>query len=260
MSTPPGSIDERQESIAGYVVAAVGPIVVAALLVPLRDELVSTNLALILVLTVVLAAVIGGRGPGAVAAVVAAISYDFFLTKPYLTFRIDSADDIETTFILLFIGLIVGQLAVVARRRQSAAARGSEELARLHRVADRVASGAPVAEIVRDVARELTNMLELRECSFEDPPFPEHPSGTVLPTVERNGTISGVTTHRFVRSGFALPEHGVGLPVLGRGREMGRFVLEPERDHGVSVEELVVAVALADQLGAAMAATTPDQT
>src|SRR4029450_7532350 len=98
------AIDHSQEKVAGYVVACLAPIVVAAMLVPLRDELVSTNLALILVLTVVVAAVIGGRGPGAVAAIVATISYDFFLTRPYLSFRIDSADDIETTVIRLFIG------------------------------------------------------------------------------------------------------------------------------------------------------------
>ena len=251
MSTRVGGIDEGQASIAGYVVAAVGPIVVAALLVPLRDELVSTNLALILVLTVVLAAVIGGRGPGAVAAVVATVSYDFFLTRPYLTFRIDSADDIETTFILLFIGLIVGQVAVVARQSRTAAARGSEEVARLHRVADLVASGNPVDEIVQQVSSELTGMLSLRGCRFEEPPFTVQPG---LPTVERNGTISGTKTHRFVGGGFAMPAEGAVLPVQGRGRPVGRFVLEPGDPHGASVEELVVAVALADHLGAAIAA------
>jgi hypothetical protein len=242
-----------QRAVAGYVFAAVCPIVVASLLVPLRDELVSTNLALILVLTVVVAGVIGGRGPGVVAAVVATISYDFFLTRPYLSFRIDSADDIETTVILLVIGLIVGQLAVVARRRQTAAERGSEELARLHRVANLAASSAAVDTIAEAVASELTSMLDLRSCRFEEPPYVE-PVGADLPTVERNGAISGVTSHRFVGGGFAIPEDGALLPVQGRGRVVGRFVLEPGDPHGASIEELVVAVALADHLGAAIAA------
>ena len=243
-----------QGAVVGYVLAVFGPIAVAALLVPLRDELVSTNLALILVLAVVAAAVVGGRGPGAVAAIVATISYDFFLTRPYLSFQIDSTDDIETTVLLLVIGLIVGQLALVARKGRSAAARGSAELARLHRIADRVASGAPVDEVTADVSDELTRMLGLRECRFEAPPFPEAPFGIELPRVERNGAITGVLEHRYVDRGFALPEEGAVLPVLGRGTEVGRFVLEPGREQGVSVEELVVAVALADQLGAAIAA------
>ncbi len=253
----PRPIDDQQQTIAGYVVAVLAPIAVAALLVPLRDELVSTNLALILVLTVVVAAVVGGRGPGVVAAVVATIAYDFFLTRPYLSFTIDSADDIETTFILLVIGLVVGQLAVVARRRRSAAERGSEEVARLHQVANLVAGGAPIDEIVERVTAELTQMLDLRECVFQEPPYPDAAFGIELPQVERNGAISGVTTHRYVGGGFAIPEAGAVLPVQGRGRQVGRFMLEPGDPHGSTVEELVVAVALADQLGAAIAAGAP---
>ncbi len=44
------------------------------------------------------------------------------------------------------------------------------------------------------------------------------------------------------------------LPVVGEGREIARFVLEPDPERGVSLEERVVAVAMADQLGAVLAA------
>ena len=87
------------------------PIVVAAALVALRDHLLNANVALVLVLVVVLAAVGGGRSAGAVAAVSAALSFNFFHTVPYLTLEIDSADDVETTLLLLAVGLAVGQLA-----------------------------------------------------------------------------------------------------------------------------------------------------
>jgi hypothetical protein len=43
--------------------------------------------------------------------------------------------------------------------------------------------------------------------------------------------------------------------VLGRGTLFGRLVMIPNGERGVSVEERVVAVALADQLGAALAAS-----
>ena len=45
--------------------------------------------------------------------------------------------------------------------------------------------------------------------------------------------------------------------MLGRGREFGRLVLVPDLSVGVSIEERVVAVALADQLGSAFAADSP---
>ncbi|MGZ8751917.1 MAG: DUF4118 domain-containing protein, partial [Acidimicrobiia bacterium] len=123
-------------------ISGLAPIAVAALLVTVRSELVAANLALIMVLVVVGAAVIGGRAGGAIAAVMSVISYDFFLTEPYLSFRIESADDIETTILLLVIGLVVGQLVTIGRRRGRAAEEAHEEITRLHRVAELAAGGA----------------------------------------------------------------------------------------------------------------------
>ena len=57
-----------------------------------------------------------------------------------------------------------------------------------------------------------------------------------------------------MRGEFTLPAEGVEIPVLGRGRQVGRLVLEPEPDVGVSLEERIVAIAISDQLGAAVAA------
>jgi len=239
---------ERQASVAGWAIAVFGPIAVGALLVSMRDELVSTNLALILVVVVVLAAVAGGRGPGAVAAVTAAVSYDFFLTRPYLSLSIDSADDVETTLILLAIGLIVGQLVTVARRSRSAANRGADEVTRLHRVAELAAAGTAVDDLVDTVESELTALLELDACTFELAPH-----GAPLPRLERGGAVVG-GSRRLVGDEFALPAEGVELPVLGRGRQYGRLVLEPRPGVGASLEERIVAVALSDQLGAALAA------
>jgi hypothetical protein len=49
-------------------VGGLAPIAVGALLVPLRDEIDNTNLALILVLVVVVVAIVGGRAACALAA------------------------------------------------------------------------------------------------------------------------------------------------------------------------------------------------
>jgi hypothetical protein len=239
-------------TFVGYVIGGLGPIAVAALLTLVRGDVDNANLALILVLVVVLAGVIGGRGPGLVAALVTTLSYDFFLTRPYLSLSIDSADDVETTLILLVIGVVVGQIGVVARRRRSAAARGADEIARLHRVAERVANGAPVGEVMPEVCTELEGLLDLEGCTFEPPPV-----GPPLPRLERSGAVTGATTRRFVGDALALPPEGVEIPVLGRGHQLGRLVLDPGKEpaRGVSIEERIVAIALSDQLGAAMAAS-----
>jgi hypothetical protein len=238
---------DRDLTVPGYIIGGIGPIAVAGALVPLRSELDNANLALALVVVVVVAAAVGGRGAGALAAIVSAMSYDFFLTRPYLSLTIDSADDVETTIFLLVVGLLVGEIVVRLRRTQRLAARGASEIARLHRVAELAAGGAAVEELEQAVATELVGLLELRECFFEPVPV-----GRPLPRLERNGAVTGVTTMRFAGDEFTLPPE-VELPVLGRGRQLGRFVLVSSPTAGASLEERTVAVALSDQLGAVLA-------
>ena len=120
----------RLTQSASVALAALAPIAVAALLVPLRDDVVSTNLALVLVILVVLGGVVAGRVGGALAAITAALSFDFFLTQPYLSLTIDKADDFETTILLLIVGLVVGQIAVRSQLYREAAARGRSEITR----------------------------------------------------------------------------------------------------------------------------------
>ena len=214
-----------------------------------RDETVSANTALVLVVVVVVAAALGNRWTALTAAIVAAISFDFFLTRPYGSLKIDNADDIITAALLLAVGLIVGEVVVWARRGHRQSRRGRDEIERLHRVAEQVAAGHSADDVLESVRDELTQLLSLRTCDFEQPPF-----GVPLPRLERNGSID--TPHRrFARGEFTLPEEGVEIPVLGRGRQLGRLVLLPEPDVGVSIEERVVAIAISDQLGAALAAT-----
>lgn len=240
----------------GYVIAGLGPIAVAAALTLVRDDVASANLALVMVLVVVVAGAVGGRGPGLFAAVVTTASYDFFLTKPYLSMQIESTDDVETTIILLVIGLVVGQIGIVARRRRQAAQRGSDDIARLHRVAELAASGASVDELTAAVCAELEDLLGLESCTFERAPF-----GFPLARLERGGAVTGSSEHRFVAGAFALPGEGVEIPVLGRGAQVGRLVLEPGEApaRGVTVEQRIVAIALSDQLGAAMAPADGDR-
>jgi hypothetical protein len=244
---PPDGPDDRLV-VAGLGVAALGPIAVASALVPFREHIADVNAALVFVVVVVLAAALGGRWTGVSAAVVSALSYDFFLTRPYGSLTMDQAEDIITTVLLAAVGLIVGEIVVWAHRGYRQSRRGRDEIARLHRVAEQVAAGARTDDVLASVRAELSQLLSLRSCEFEQPPF-----SAPLPRLERNGSVE-TPRRRFVRGEFALPTEGVELPVLGRGRQLGRLVLVPQPDVGVSIEERVVAIALSDQLGAVLAA------
>jgi hypothetical protein len=239
---------DDQLVVAGLGVAALGPLVVASLLVLVRDHMARSNAALVFVIVVVLAAALGGRWAGVTAAVVSAMSYDFFLTRPYGSLKIDELEDIVATVLLLAVGVIVGEVVVWAHRGHRQKKRGQDEITRLHRVAELVASGAHSQDVLQSVRAELTDLLSLRACTFEQPPL-----GSPLPRLGRNGSID-LPRRRIVRGEFTLPAEGVEIPVLGRGRQVGRLVLEPEPEVGVSLEERIVAIAISDQLGAAVAA------
>jgi K+-sensing histidine kinase KdpD len=248
---------EHREDTAGAIgllIAGLGPIAVAGALVPFRDEINHTNVALVYVVIVVLAAACGGRWVGATAAVVSTLSFDFFFTRPYQRLTIASRDDIETTILLLAVGLMVGEIVVWANRARRARDRKSDEIAALRRVADQVAKGSTATAVREFVEGELIALLSLRDCVFEQLPY-----RSKLPRMQRSGSVD-TTTHRFVRGGFALPKEGVEIAVLSRGDEVGRLVLMPDPDVGISIEERVVAIALADQLGAALATGRPNHT
>lgn len=237
-----------REPTLGIPIGGLLPIVIAAALVSVRDVVDNANVALALVVVVVVAAVTGGRLAGAVAAVSAALSFDFFHTTPYLSLTMDSGDDVETTLLLLVVGILVGTIAARGRWAAAAVSDARDEIERVHRLAELTASGEDGAAVVGTAQQELTELLSLDGCRFEALPYDAE-----LPVLGRSGALTQ-RSHRYQESAFALPSGGVSLPVLARGRPVGRFVLTPHPGVGVTLERRIVAVALADQVGGALGA------
>ena len=235
----------------GLVVGGLAPVTVGVALVPVRGHIQNANVALILVVVVVVTAVIGGRAAGACAAVVSALAFTFFHTEPYLRLTIASADDAETTGLLLIVGLLVGHITARAIRAQASADESSLEIRRIHRIAEQATRGATAAEVLEAAQGELVELLTLQACRFEAQPFLR-----ALPRLERAGQLDQ-RVWRYRDGGFELSPEGVELPVYGRGQQLGRFVLEPTAGVGASLEQRIVAVAIADQVGAALAAPLP---
>jgi len=215
----------------------------AAGLVGVRDSFAPVNVVLILVLFVLLGATIGGRTAGIVSALAAALSFDFFFTQPYNSLKIDNAADLETTVLLLVVGLVIGEIAVRADRIRSAVTGHRRELNRLHRVAKLAADGESVDDLVSAVSAELTATLGLHDCIYERPPFRGE-----YPTLKPTGAITGHGIRHYTRDGFELPREGVELPLTVHDQVVGRFVLLPTPGRGVSLDGRIIAATLADQL------------
>jgi hypothetical protein len=240
-------MDSDGRVLLGGAVGGLAAIAVAAALVSVRDHVAGVNVALVLVLVVLVGAMIGGRRAGVVTAVAAAMSFDFFHTKPYNSLKIASSSDIETTLLLLIVGIAVGEIAGRADRVQTSTREQRRALARVHRVAQLAAAGESVDDLISAVCAELIDTLGLAECRFEWAPF----TGA-YPRLEPTGTVA-TTVHRYTSEGLELPREGVEIPVSTGGRTAGRFVLIPSPGTGLGLERRLVAVALADQLGVVLA-------
>ena len=205
------------------------------------------NVALVFVVLVVLAAAFGGRWVGATAAIVSTLSFDFFFTRPYQSLSISKGDDVETTLLLLAVGLIVGEIVVRADRARRARDRGRDEIAR---PAPRRRGRRPGRARRRWCSRRSRpSCARCSRCALRV--RARRRIRGPLPVLERSGIgrDDGAPLRR--RGVRRCPAEGLAIPVLARGVEVGRLAMTPDPAAGVSLEERIVAIALADQLGAA---------
>jgi K+-sensing histidine kinase KdpD len=227
------------------VLAAAVPLIAGMALVGLRGEIDSQITALVLVVTVVGGAQLGGRPGGLVAAVMAATSFDFFHTEPYLSLKIIDAKDIETTVLLLIVGLVVGSMADRLHLEQRFGREGAKASSALGRVLE-VAAGGCAEDVALSVRAELLRLLGLQDCWFTT-------DTVTLTTIDRGGTIRGKGPSN-LGGDFALPVEGVALPVTWNDRCFGYLAAIPVPGVIVVAENRRVAVAMAEVLGLALAA------
>ena len=228
------------------VAAVVLPLGVAAILVPFRSTFANTASALILVAVIVAVAALGNRISGFLATVSATLWFDYFLTVPYGRLAITHRPDIETAVSLFVVGIIVTELAARNRHHHETAAEEADFVGLIHDVSELATSGAPSREVVARVTNELIALLHLQACRYE--------SGTAerpVMRLEHDGRVFlGGRVWSVHRMGLPGPE--IELLVQSQGRTLGRFVMTPTPGYEVSYERRVVAVAIADQVGASL--------
>jgi len=236
---------------AAIAAALIAPLAAAAILLPFRSSWPNTNVALLLVLVVVAVAAIGNRAAGAIAAIGAAVWFDFFFTLPYERFTIRSSADVTTFVLLLVVGVVVSQLAAYARRLKVVAITDERYLAQIHQAATLAQTAKSPDDVVDHVREQLVNLLDLQACRFEYGNLLGHP-----PRLEPDGTVvTGRGRWDVERAG--LPGEEIELRVFGNGQYYGRFMLTPKPGSRPTLQARLVAVALAGQAGRALAAGTP---
>jgi K+-sensing histidine kinase KdpD len=105
--------------LPGGVIAAV---VLGMALAPLRELTNAGNFVFAFVILIIVVGELGGRAAAVATAACSALSLDFFLTKPYLSLKIEEKHDL-----VAFLGLaLCGLVAAALGSRRSGAAGGGE--------------------------------------------------------------------------------------------------------------------------------------
>ena len=239
-------VHRRHDQIAVICALLLPPTVCAALIL-VRTSLPNTDAALVLVAFTVAVAAFGNRAAGYVTSVGAAVWFDFFLTVPYERLAITHRNDIQTTLLLLVVGVAVTELAVAARHRGRTAAADEALLAVMQSTAALVARGEPVESIADQVCVQLRAVLGARSCVFELAPV--HLRGL---RIESDSSLRwGAALWNLGEDGF--PDETFDLPAHHGGEVYGRFALVPVPGTAPSMKARRAAIVLADLTAAAVA-------
>jgi K+-sensing histidine kinase KdpD len=247
------------DGVAWAVGAFVASLLIGLLVEPFRGTIGLENVVILYLLVVVAAAAIGGRAAGMVAAVSAALAYDYFLTTPYHTLVIDTLAQVITVTLLVATGIVVSIGGRVRRRSAAVAEAHADAIRLLHRVTETAAAGGAVDRVA---AEGLQRLLGARRISV----LRRSPAGftvtldigdtqppidlEALIHLDREGRIPP-GHHRVLDGTMVLPLEGVALDLVARQQPLGYLVVIPGRDVPADRTIRLAVAAMANELAIA---------
>lgn len=152
--------------MAGSYLAALAAVAAATVVIELLGSLRLTNGSMLYLAAVLLVALNLGRGPSVVAAVSAALSFDFFFVEPRLNLRVADADEWLVLGTFLLVGIVVSQLVAEQRRRAAEADARRHEALLLHDLGELLAH-QPFEPALQRVAERLRRELHAEAAAIE---------------------------------------------------------------------------------------------
>ena len=157
-------VDRLDRRWLGRLLAAAGAsLVVATLVVGLLQDVVGVpNPSAVYLVAVVVTAFVGGASGAVVASVAAFLLYNFLFTEPRYTFAIHDPNAWLSVVLLLFVGVVVGQLAALQRSRTELAEAREREAVGLFRVSRTLATRVSTPAVLADLATIVRDQTAMR--------------------------------------------------------------------------------------------------
>ena len=142
---------------AGLLLAVAIPSLAGATIgVALLERFLHLSNASVVYLTAVVAsAIVAGAAGAVVSSVASFLLYDFFFVQPLYTFTVRDPSEWLSLILLLFVGVVVGQLAALQRSRAEDATAREREARALFRISSELANRTSTPALLPTIARIL---------------------------------------------------------------------------------------------------------
>jgi K+-sensing histidine kinase KdpD len=208
----------------------IAAIVLGMVLVPLREFTNSANFTFAFLVLIIVVAEFGGRWAGVATATCSALSLNFFLTRPYLSLKIEGKHDI-----IAFCGLTVcGLVAAAFGSRRGEAVRSLRtartHLDLLHSAFRGTAEAEPLKTRLEEALRACREALPLEGLVIRNNQGdvvaasgqPQSPRPAPVLSVRPETLLpEGDSGSSLPPRGLPLPVEGVSLPLMSGGRQVG---------------------------------------
>jgi two-component system, OmpR family, sensor histidine kinase KdpD len=125
---------------------------------PLRTLIDPTNLVMLYLLAVVIAAVFLGRGPAVLASIVSVLAFDFFFVDPRYNFSVSDTQYILTFLGLLIVGLIISSSASLLRDQVEILRMRQRQSEALNQLSRELTAAITLDQVLNTVIRNLAEM------------------------------------------------------------------------------------------------------
>jgi two-component system sensor histidine kinase KdpD len=249
----------------GYpgTVLIVGLCTLIAELMSRRFEL--SNLAMIYLVAVVVAAVAFGRGPAIAASILGVAAFDFFFVKPRYTFAVSDTQYLVTFSVMLLVAMVIGTLTSRLRDQLAIARREQQSTAAQYRLSHELAARGSLREILGAAVDRIGEIVEAKVAAL----IPDE-NGR-LGVSAGDGTLFGGGEHERAVAQWAFENGksaGLGtrtlsgaralhLPLIGANRTVGVLAIRPEQPPILKDPDMVRFIgALANQTAVAIERST----
>ena len=220
-----------------------------------------TNIVMVYLLGVVLAAVRLGRGPAVLASFLSVAAFDFFFVPPRLSFAVSDTEYLITFGVMLVVALIVSNLTVRVREQAEGARRRESRTAALYAMSRELTMHRLVENLVRVAARHIRDVFKVQVAVL----LPETAGRLMAPRGEQVSFVfdpknKGVAQWVFDHGQMAgmgtdtLPgAETLNLPLVASKGVTGVLVVKPENPRELLVpEQLHMLETFASQMAVAI--------